>query len=509
MSSEKSDKYIKETLHNYESPVDAEALWQAVKPPRRRSVIWWWITGALLLLLSAGGWFWLDHADVSSSDVVGMEGSSGDVSTEVRVKESRTNDPVAGNSPDHSTVAELPAAQESQPMTTQTLRKPTETTTLNERENRNIAIPGDHTDKAKTLSQASSVTQPVEDSSSPRTEPYRMAEQTVTPRTEQVLSDDKLPSISEDESTVASADLPTKNTEATVVNEPTDKEEDLQQSSAPVSGDPVDLLPTLALGLSSTPAKPLPSVESGEVPSPRVKRKVSPWSAQLSGGLYRLSRSFTMNDSLPHEQLDFRRQTEQPLEAISAELSLVYEHPSRFRLRTGLGWTSINTVFETNQMSSQIDTVIGIQAIYLSPAGDTTTVEGPIAAYQTIAYRKKHYNRIQHWDIPVLVGYQWSVGSWQLLIEGGVRFNLTQSVSGEVLDPELNRIDLSESNRFRSRLGLSYQAGVGVGYALSPRLSVRADMNLRYFPQDFTPASAAIGERYQLLGGQLGVQYRF
>ena len=54
------DKHIGETLGQYESAVDAEALWTAVKPPKRR-MPWFWLLALFGVVAIAGGFaLWTD-----------------------------------------------------------------------------------------------------------------------------------------------------------------------------------------------------------------------------------------------------------------------------------------------------------------------------------------------------------------------------------------------------------------------------------------------------------------
>jgi hypothetical protein len=48
--SKEQDKAFREALGGYESPVDAEALWEAVKPERKRRLGLWWIWAGMIIL---------------------------------------------------------------------------------------------------------------------------------------------------------------------------------------------------------------------------------------------------------------------------------------------------------------------------------------------------------------------------------------------------------------------------------------------------------------------------
>jgi hypothetical protein len=60
------DKHFGEQLRGYESELDAEALWQAVKPPRRSRWGWWIL---LIFLVGLGGtaYWWMSREAYSPS----------------------------------------------------------------------------------------------------------------------------------------------------------------------------------------------------------------------------------------------------------------------------------------------------------------------------------------------------------------------------------------------------------------------------------------------------------
>jgi hypothetical protein len=178
-------------------------------------------------------------------------------------------------------------------------------------------------------------------------------------------------------------------------------------------------------------------------------------------------------------------------------------------LRAGLALTQLTNVFEWSTEQSTVDTVEGIQRITIAPNGDSTFVRGPIARYQRSTYFKRTYNRMQQWEIPLLLGYRLQQGDWSFVLEAGPRFLLQRQWSGDVLDEDTNITSWEEALDYRSTIGLqSVDLGAQVSYRLGEQLDLGLGLWGRFPMQDYGLEGASQRERYQLLGAQIGLFYR-
>jgi hypothetical protein len=101
MSNEPLDKHFRDELREYHSPVDGEALWQAVqgRRPRRRFGFWWWL-GALVILLGSAVIAW----QLSSGDATSRQEASAHVEPAPASDEAPASVPAAPvNQPAHRT----------------------------------------------------------------------------------------------------------------------------------------------------------------------------------------------------------------------------------------------------------------------------------------------------------------------------------------------------------------------------------------------------------------------
>lgn len=484
MSNEPLDKHFRDQLGDYRSPVDGEALWQALEPAvrKRRRPIAWWMVGLLFLAVGLLAWQWQAWAETEAR-VTEQEAARANLPEKMQPpREPRAADPNLdlmqlastpdaaadeGQAPSRPAPAESVADMEAQPS---------------------------QASSVKTSRRNATTANPIND------------EETTTPSNTQAL----------DAASTAIAQETPKHRPAPspVAPDPINRltsGADAGRRPGPASQARVALLEQPPLPLLSLPTEDPSAVTealAGDLPSYGHRR--SPWFFQMRAGLFSSPRELTAQDSLGYGWIDDRRETETTLEALSAELLLGYQHRRGWQLRTGVGLTEWTNRFEWVRSEEQTDTITGVTSIVINPGGDTTqVVEGPITRYRQLTYYKRTYNTLRQWDIPLLAAYQFGYGAWRFTVEGGLRFNIKQEAEGEVLNMEGEVAPWAEVGQLRSSVGLSYQAGAAVGYPLTPRLQVQLGAQFRYFPQAFTEAGAAISERRQLLGGQLGIQWRW
>ncbi|TNE78981.1 MAG: hypothetical protein EP332_12625 [Bacteroidetes bacterium] len=122
----------------------------------------------------------------------------------------------------------------------------------------------------------------------------------------------------------------------------------------------------------------------------------------------------------------------------------------------------------------------------------------------------------QNWiEVPMIVGYQYSLGKWSLNGEAGLSANLINSYSGSVPTPSYNKFDPDGTqNASPYKNFLNVRAGFGFGYQIFEGLQVSAMANWRQALTYSTnaPASEQWKASYahrkpQSLGGQIRLTY--
>ncbi len=491
------DKHFGEQLHAYESDVDAEAIWAAVRPPRRRRP-WFWFFLLFGVIGSAGGVWCLYTDEAAPTGVVKQYTQEQPIfNTEQQTQHTTQHNEGA----DKREVVAVTGSTEAGGITTAKTVEPmpSELTAVG---SGNEGMELRKTEEASINSELS--TNATETS----------GERTVDP----VVAPAPIETMSSDGSNDGTNEQEIEHNEMTVV-EPEDatpvadqsKNERLQTVISEVF-ETRDLatidyrLPTRAGSLTNTHQL------GGEVAMTeayqRGRRSLSPWSAQLDGAYMAIRRTLA-SDSLP-TIVAARIATESLLEAWSADLTVNYNWHKNWQVRAGFGYTQINMQFLLNTTQLRVDTVEGIQTIVFNQDGSVDSIAGPILQYETINRERRVYNSIRHWELPILVNYETSLGQLSLIAEAGVRLRLSRTWEGQVVADLGENVALWEDQDwYRTNLGLSLQAGLLLGYELNSQWQLRAGATVRYAPTDFSTAESAFQERYQLGGIQLGLRYQF
>jgi len=465
------DKHINAKLGKYESAVDAEALWQAVRPPRRRRPFGLVLLLAALLVAGAGSGWWLRKQanPVSASgtleQAVSFEpGTDNTSSSATQTLAHKTSSAAAPNSV--VPILDVPVSTQADkaPVTNEDKRIPSSFSTSN--------TASANSAEQTFPSHASTFSKEAEGLPT-------------TPGVAEAAHPDG----------VVSTEMPP------VIAAPNSK---LLHTST------VTLLPNLeflAVGQGVQPQ--LPNLVVAEMPS-APKQKMSPWFVQADAYYYKLSRDLTApNDSVNLSRwAAARRGTETVLEATAAEITLGYHHKKGWQVRAGLGFTQLNTAFAYTATTTEVDSIEGLQMLVFYPDNSVDSIYGSVARYQTTTYRNRTYNSIRQWELPVMGGYRFTQGKLNVLLEAGIRLQLQRKLEGDLLTPAEEILDWSTTNWYRTGFGYSLQGGVQLGYSVSPRVSLSLGASVRYAPQNYTRSTAPFAERYQMLGAQLGVQYR-
>lgn len=254
--------------------------------------------------------------------------------------------------------------------------------------------------------------------------------------------------------------------------------------------------------------------------TPTIKyppKKRSRFSIGVYGGANFTHRTLAEKREESGTLLQNRETYETPLETSQVGVNLSYKvlNKEKYNLEitTGLQLTTITERYKNYQSTESTSDVFGVQ--YLSYGIGTEPVEimGWVTQTKTTEYRKKIYNTYRMIDIPLLIGYNRSVGKkWQVGIQGGIFANLSLAAEGIIPNADLNDINLAQGdgvNIFKSNVGLSYHLGFNIKRELSKHWELNISPSARYFGNDFANDDYGLSQKYMLFGGNVGVNYRF
>jgi len=344
------DKHIGETLGRYESSVDAEALWQAVKPPRKRKPWLWLLLLAGVIAVAGGLWSW---SAMKQQDQV-VEGDSPMVDHTVLSTEKdatftipESGEEVASTSVQESAVSEMPDAMSISSGTEKVKELPPATPTNKATEEKEIAANGN------TVNDKNSTT---------LTKPMKL-------EVNQSVVD-----LSKEKTTVNSSD---QNEEPVVVlsslSESRQLDTEPNTETVPVLVAPA--IETLVFGPEFTEEKEELTIAT-PVASAYRRSKNSPFFAQIDVAYFDLQRKLENKDSLNWDWASERTNSEQLLEGLSADLSFGYRSRSGWQFRGGIGYTQLNTLFASTVTTQTVDTVQGLTMLVYNPENSVDSIFG-------------------------------------------------------------------------------------------------------------------------------------
>lgn len=483
------DKHISERLHRYESAVDAEVIWDAVKPPRRRRP--WFL---LLLIfggisLAGGLWWMLTQYHGASSDAESVE----QINQKPTLKE--------GGTINQAILADQAAQEQQSTSKNSNTEKnsliPANDKHLGEGERANYHAKHDEKQTGKALEQQETTTFPsLQKTDIPKDDEYKKGEQHI----DEFHRED-----------VINNTLPTQQKEGNIAlllpNETIKKEEKAPLSSTIRLLSPINQpLPTLLDFLPSHTPKRNDTI-SYEKEMISLSSKRSPWSIQTDLAYLWINRELSGADSINH-WVNQRLATESVLEALNIDFSINYAFHNNWQLRLALGYTQINTSFTYENTTTKVDSIEGLQMLIFNLDNTVDSIYGPIGRHETAQRQLEIYNSFRQIELPILINYESRWGSLSLIAEAGARIRLHRNWEGQLAGLNGEIASLEDQAWYRNGLGVSLQAGLQLGYTLSDQLQVRLGGTIRYSPTNFSKEEVNFEERYQLRGLQLGLSYQ-
>ncbi len=212
------------------------------------------------------------------------------------------------------------------------------------------------------------------------------------------------------------------------------------------------------------------------------------------------------------EYLQMRDDTETTLETLQTGLKAAVEHKSGVTLQTGLQIMQLTERFEFSGSRIRRDTIEdGLFGYLINPNGDTIPVYDQIINTEEASFEKRVFNRYRFLDIPVSVAYFLGDGDWSVGVQAGVVVNLALRTKGEMLNEseEIKDLSASDTDFFKSSVGLSYRGALSGRYLINDNLQVEATVHGRYFPNSFTTDIYSLSQKYTVFGVNVGVNYLF
>ena len=249
------------------------------------------------------------------------------------------------------------------------------------------------------------------------------------------------------------------------------------------------------------------------IPIPSIQPVLNPTSElifgiEVIGGAFKSFRTLEAFSEEFFEYLELRNETEEVKVGYGAGAFFFVKTPNNIRLRTGFNIARINERFEYfNPSEEQIDVQFTRDPNTGLLRADTSRFVGPRSVTAN--------NRLTIYDIPLLIGYEKSIGKINVGINAGAFLNIALAHKGEVLSPDnFQPIEFSSQSNdedaiaiFRNRVGVSWFGSLHMAYPINRHTAILLEPNIRYFPSYFNQPDYVLNQKYLNVGISAGLRY--
>ena len=221
-------------------------------------------------------------------------------------------------------------------------------------------------------------------------------------------------------------------------------------------------------------------------------------------------RSLKANDDA--EMINYqsaREESEVLLENHRAGLQLKASHKSGIYGKVGIEASVINEKFSQYTETRREEVQYGLIETITYPDGQIEEVYGDRIV--TIISKKewKNYNKFETIDLSAFLGYEMAVNKWRYHIEGGVLYNLGTRFEGTFLDPTTLLPEKVGTDYYKSKTGIDLHLAAGIGYDLTPNLTMTLSPSLRYDLKEVNQSTFPLDQKYLMVSLLAGAEYRF
>ncbi len=214
------------------------------------------------------------------------------------------------------------------------------------------------------------------------------------------------------------------------------------------------------------------------------------------------------------EYIDQRKETESSTYSYGGGLRFSYFLGRGFGVRSGIDYSQINETFSFDDPDAiSTKTVITIQEDIIN--GDTIRSEKHEVVEITGRHIVTNGNKYHFLNIPVLLFYEFGNGDspFYFSLNGGTNINVLFTQEGKYIsvegDPTTINGDVEYPNPYRSTVGVSLYASVGIHYTLSDAIDLTVEPHFTTQLKSMTRADHLIQERFTTVGLNTGIRYKF
>jgi len=183
---------------------------------------------------------------------------------------------------------------------------------------------------------------------------------------------------------------------------------------------------------------------------------------------------------------------------------------NHFSLKSGIQFKEITERFRYKQFESKSLTVV-TERSYVNNDGATISNKDTTTYVQTGYRLMTSFNIYKQIEIPVIASYQIGSNKWHFSANGGIIANIASFYEGKTFDNSLNIAPLSTTQQngvLKSTVNLSAYAGVSFLYDIGKNFDAFAEPYCKYGLSNSSNASFSFGQRFNSIGLNLGIRYK-
>jgi len=210
-----------------------------------------------------------------------------------------------------------------------------------------------------------------------------------------------------------------------------------------------------------------------------------------------------------------RQETETILEGIAAGAYFGVKHRSGLFAEGGLEFNRINERFDRTTIRTDTIGKIAVIGMIVNAPGDTIFISDSIHILQETRTMKRTYNNYRFLQVPLALGYEWQPNDrWSLYGKAGVAVNLRFQQKAEIINltglPEKYVSEKAGPGYpFRSKISLSPFVNAGARFWLTLNLGLFGELRYVHQGSEINADDYPIRQQYKLPGMNLGVHWRF
>jgi len=118
-------------------------------------------------------------------------------------------------------------------------------------------------------------------------------------------------------------------------------------------------------------------------------------------------------------------------------------------------------------------------------------------------------DRYRSIDIPFLIGYDVTTGSFKTTVNAGIIYNIYSWYKGLTLIDYRGLVDLNVADIYKHNTGVSLYLGVNLSKEINNKIELIAEPYFRYRLSYMTKSSAPFNQKINIAGANIGIRYNF